>query len=120
MTTLKIFLPALFLSLLLFHPVNSKADGVAGNKSSELNSQIIEEIKEILQTPYLKFESKDLNGEVNLICKITKEGKIIFTDLTGVNENLVANVISKLNSLNLWTSPDYSKNEFNYRIKYTN
>lgn len=120
MTTLKILSSVFILSILLIQPNSSKADGGAGNKTSELNSQIIEEVKQILQTPYLKFESKDLNGKVKVITTVTKEGKIIFKDIKGINENLVSNVVSKLNSLNLWASPDYSGNEFTYIINYKN
>ncbi len=120
MTALKIFLTLTIFSLLLLKPINSKADGGAGNKASELNAQIIEEVTQILQTPYLKFESKDLNGKVKVITTVSKEGKIIFKDIEGINDNLVSNVIAKLNSLNLWTSPDYSGNKFTYNIRYKN
>lgn len=120
MTALKVFLTITIFSLLLIQPITAKADGGAGNKASELNSQIIEEVKQILQTPYLKFESKDLNGKVKVISIVSKEGKIIFKNIKGINDNLVSNVIEKLNSLNLWTSPDYSGNEFTYTINYKN
>ena len=120
MTTLKVLFSVLFLSLLFIQPNNTKADAGSGSKVTELNSQIIQEIKEILKTPYLKFESKDLNGDVKVVSTVSKEGKIIFKDIKGLNEDLVSNVISKLNSLNLWTSPDYSGKEFIYSIKYKN
>ena len=120
MKTLKIILSVIFLSLILIKADFSKADIVAGSKVSELNDQIIQEVREVLKTPYLKFESKDLNGNVKVITTVTKEGRIIFKDIKGVNEDLVENVIAKLNTLNLWTSPDYTGREFTYTIKYKN
>lgn len=118
-TFCKIFLLTL-LTIFIFQPVNSKADIVSGNKTTELSSQIIQEIKDVLKTPYLKFESKDLNGDVKVITTVSKEGRIIFKEIKGVNEDLMDNVIARLNTLNLWTSPDYSGREFTYFIKYKN
>lgn len=120
MKTLNTLFTLLLLSFFLIQPVSSKADVVSGSKTTELSSQIIEEIKEVLKIPFLKFDSKDLNGAVKVITTVSKEGKIVFKDIKGVNEDLVDNVISKLNSLNLWTSPDYSGKEFTYTIKYKN
>ncbi|MEO8209180.1 MAG: hypothetical protein ABI840_01355 [bacterium] len=118
MSTLKVLFSILFLSLIFVQPNKSNAEPLTGGKAGELNSQIIQEVKDVLQTPYLKFASKNLTGEVKVTTTVSKEGKIIFKDITGVNEDLVSNVIGKLNSLNLWTSPDYSNKEFIYRINY--
>lgn len=120
MTTLKTLLALAVLTVLFMQPQNSNADPGDRANTSGLNSQIIEEIKEILKTPYLKFSDKDLNGTVTLSADITPEGKIVFKNISGINENLVSNVMARLNSLNLWASPDFSSNEFTYRIKYSN
>lgn len=120
MKTLYTILTLIIISVFLIQPVSLKADGVSGNKATELSSQIIQEIKEVLKTPYLKFESKDLNGDVKVITTVSNDGKILFKDVKGLNEDLLENVIDKLNSLNLWTSPDYSGKEFTYTIKYKN
>ncbi len=61
-----------------------------------------------------------MKGEVRVVAVINNEGKIVFKDIKGLNEDLQENVIAKLNSLNLWTSPDYSSKNFEYRIKYRN
>jgi len=97
---------------------NLKADGTDKDKTNELNNQIIEEIKEVLETPYLKYEAKDLTGKITVFTKVDKNGKIKFTGMKGINENLISNVNDKLNSLNLWTSPDYSNKIFRYNIDY--
>lgn len=118
MKALKILFTVLFLSLIFVSPDLSRADNATGSKVSELNSQIIQEVRQVLQTPYLKFASKNLTGTVKVLTIVREDGKIIFTDIQGLNENLVSNVIEKLNSLNLWTSTEYSKNKFSYNIKY--
>ncbi|MBS1518531.1 MAG: hypothetical protein JSS91_10640 [Bacteroidetes bacterium] len=105
-------------SMLFINPNFSKADGTDKDKSVELSSQIIQEIKEALKTPYLRYESKDLSGEVTFYTTVDNNGRILFTGLKGINENLISNVKSKLNSLNLWTSPDYKDIIFRYRIDY--
>ncbi|MDQ3019474.1 MAG: hypothetical protein M3R36_02730 [Bacteroidota bacterium] len=118
MSALKALFTILFLSLIFIQPNKSIAELLTGGKAGELNSQIIQEVKDVLQTPYLKFASKNLTGEVKVTTTVSSKGKIIFKDITGLNENLVSNVIEKLNSLNLWASPDYSNKEFAYIIKY--
>jgi len=118
MNLFKALIAMLFVSLYLFQPNISHSNTGTGNKSAELNSQIIQEIKEVLKNPYLKYESKNLTGEVNVITTVDKNGKIFFKDIKGINENLLSNVYDKLNSLNLWASPDYAGKSFNYLIKY--
>lgn len=106
------------LFLLTFSTAN--ADSGAGTKTADLNTQIVQEIKDVLQTPYLRYADKNLNGEVEVFTSINENGKIVFKDVKGINENLKSNVVNKLNSLNLWTSPDYNSNTFKYLIKYKN
>ncbi|MEO6695129.1 MAG: hypothetical protein ABIY50_04925 [Ignavibacteria bacterium] len=120
MKIFKALIAMLFVSLYLLQPNVSHSNTGTGNKSAELNSQIIQEVKEVLKNPYLKYESKNLSGEVSVTTSVDKNGKIIFKDIKGINENLLSNVIAKLNSLNLWTSPDYSGKNYNYKIKYKN
>jgi hypothetical protein len=116
----KVLFTVLFLSMFFLISGISKADGGSGNKASELNTQIIQEVREVLKNPYLKFQSKDLNGYVNVITAVEKDGRITFKKIEGINEDLVENTIAKLNSLNLWTGKDYSGKEFTYKIKYSN
>lgn len=118
MTTLKLFSASFFICLFFFQTISSKASPVTGTKVSELNSQIVQEVKEVLKTPYLKFADKNLTGKVQVITVVDKNGKIVFKDIKGINENLVSNIIEKLNSLNLWTSTEYSSKQFSYMIKY--
>lgn len=120
MKNLTIFTTALLVSVLLIFANSSKADPGTGYKSTELNTQIIDEIESALQNPYIKYETKDLTGEVVISTTVNKEGKIIFNNIEGLNENLTENVIAKLNSLNLWTSTDYSGIVFLYKLNYTN
>jgi len=118
MNIFKALIPMLFVSLYLFQPNISHSNTGTGNKFAELNTQIIQEIKEVLKNPYLRYESKNLSGEVKVTTTVNKNGKIIFKDIKGINENLLSNVYAKLNSLNLWTSPDYAGKNYNYKIKY--
>ena len=91
---------------------------ISANKTAELNTQIVQEIKDVLQVPYLRYASEDLSGKVTVMTKVDNNGKIIFGEINGINEDLKDNVRAKLNSLNLWTSPDYSGKSFQYRINY--
>lgn len=116
----KVLFTVLVLSMFFLISGYTKADGGSGNKAAELNTQIIQEVKEVLKNPYLKYESKDLNGRVSVITEVEKDGRITFKDIKGINEDLVENVIAKLNSLNLWTGSDYAGKEFTYSIKYSN
>lgn len=120
MTTLKLLFTVLVLFSIFVLPYQSRADNTAANKTAELNSQIIQEIKTVLEFPYLKYNTTNLTGNVNVTATVSKEGKIIFMKITGINENLQSNVFHKLNSLNLWASPDYSGKIFSYNIKYKN
>lgn len=119
MKSLSIFI-IIFSVMVTFFTKNLKADPGSGNKSAELNTQIVQEVKKVLGTPFLKFADKNLNGEVYVNTSVNKEGKIVFTEVKGLNENLKESVISKLNTLNLWTSPDYRASRFIYKIKYKN
>ncbi|HQY21040.1 MAG TPA: hypothetical protein PK294_09740 [Ignavibacteria bacterium] len=108
----------IFALLLLVVSTESKADGTEKAKINELSDQIVIEIKEVLSSPYLRYESKDLSGEVTVYTAVSENGKIEFTGLKGINENLIMNISSKLNSLNLWTNPDYNKKVFQFNINY--
>lgn len=120
MKNFTIFTTALVLSVFLFFTNSSNAHPGSGFKSIELNTQIIDEIEVALQNPYIKYETKDLTGEVEITTTVNEEGRIIFGDICGINENLTENVIAKLNSLNLWTSSDYSGIVFLYKLNYKN
>lgn len=119
MSALRLF-TILFLLFFLFSANQSRSEILSANKTADLNSQIIQEIKEVLKFPYIKFDSKNLKGEVKAVAVVNKDGKIIFKNIIGLNEDLRENVIAKLNSLNLWTSPDYSAKNFEYKIRYRN
>lgn len=120
MKTLRIILAAFSIVVFGFAASSANAKTITGTNTADLNTQIVQEIKDVLQTPYLKFADKDLNGIVKIAVNIKENGKITFKKLSGENENLSSNVIEKLNSLNLWTSPDYQKNSFSYLIRYKN
>lgn len=117
MNVFKALIVMLFVSIIL-QPEISLSNTGTGTKTAELNSQIIQEIREVLKNPYLRYESKNLSGTVEVITSVDKNGKILFKDIKGINENLLSNVYAKLNSLNLWTSPDYAGRNFKYKIKY--
>ena len=111
---------ALFAFIFLFNTEKAISDPGTGAKSAELNTQIIQEIKEILKNPCIKYETRDLSGDVIITTTVNKNGKIFFSDIKGLNENLNENVIARLNSLNLWTSTDYSGIVFFYNLTYNN
>lgn len=111
---------AVFLIAFLIQTNTAKSDILTASKTSELNSQIMDEVKEVLKSPYLKYETRNLNGKVSVVTEVTENGKIIFKDITGINENLRESVKAKLNSLNLWTSPVYAGKIFYYKLDYRN
>lgn len=86
----------------------------------DLNNQLISEIKLKLTTPLLNFRSKDLKGDVKVTVKVAENGKLVFSNVRGVNKNAISNIEKQLNELNLWTSRDSKGVTFDYTVKYRN
>ncbi len=86
----------------------------------DLNSQLVNEIKIKLATPLLKFRNSSFKDDVKVTVSVADNGKLIFTNVRGLNKNLISNVQSQLNELNLWTNKDSKGVTFDYTIKYKN
>lgn len=93
-------------------------DGDISAGSSSLNYQLIKEVKNVLQTPLLKYSDRDLNGVVTVWAKIETNGKINFTRIESENSQLGKNTLTKLNDLNLWTGKDLAGKVFRYEIVF--
>jgi hypothetical protein len=120
MKTLNTLSLILILSVIFLKPDFARSDPGTGTKVTELNTQIVQEMKEVLKSTYLRYETKDLNGRATVTATVSENGKIVFTKISGVNENLKESVKAKLNSLNLWTNPEYSGKMFHYHVNYRN
>ncbi|MBE2256422.1 MAG: hypothetical protein IAE65_09495 [Ignavibacteria bacterium] len=86
----------------------------------DLNNQLVSEIKLKLTTPLLNFRSKDLKGDVKVTVKVAENGKLVFSNVRGVNKNAISNIEQQLNELNLWTNRDSKGVTFDYTVKYRN
>ncbi len=111
---------AIMFSALTAFAGNAYSGPLSARSEEDLRDQLGEEIKDVLEIPYLRYSTEDLDGEVIIEATVTEEGKIFFKGLNGVNEDLRTNVYWKLNSLNLWTNPDLTNKLFRYKIKYSN
>ena len=107
-------------SAMMLIAVNAYSEPLSARSEADLRDQLGEEIKDVLEVPYLRYSTEDLDGEVIIEATVTDEGKIFFKGLNGVNEDLRTNVYWKLNSLNLWTNPDMTNKLFRYKIRYNN
>ena len=109
----------LLLTIIALQGKNALADGGDRSaKTSELNYQLANEIKEVLKTPLLVYSDRDLNGNIEVTVKVEETGKINFLKIDSENISLEKNALTKLNSLNLWTGPDLSGIEFKYEVKF--
>lgn len=86
----------------------------------DLNYQLVNEIKIKLAQPLLNYRNKDLKGNVSLLVSVEENGKLKFTNITGLNESLKENIEKQLNELNLWTGKEYAGTKFSYTIRYKN
>ncbi|HRE41412.1 MAG TPA: hypothetical protein PLG90_08750 [Ignavibacteria bacterium] len=124
MKTLKIFTLVLALPLVMGFANISKAESnsatVLTESVKDLNSQLVNEIKIKLATPLLKFRNSSFKDDVKVTVSVADNGKLIFTNVRGLNKNLISNVQSQLNELNLWTNKDSKGVTFDYTIKYKN
>lgn len=118
---MKIFkglITVLLLTCFLYPLNNSYADGKYFGTLSSLNKQLYQEVNNIMQIPaYLIFSGKDLKGEATLKMTVKKNGKIDMIEIIGNNRNLNLLIKKKIESLNLWTHPKYSKKIFTYEIR---
>lgn len=87
---------------------------------NELNYQLVNEIKTKLAQPLLNYRNKDLKGNVSVTVEVEENGKLRFSNITGINESLKENVEKQLNELNLWTGKEYSGTKFSYSVRYKN
>ncbi len=119
MRTIKIiYLTPLFI-LFLAMAANAGQTGLSAGTASELKAQLGDEIREVLQVPYLRYSTEELSGEIIVEATVTDEGRIVLRGLKGENENLRENIYGRFTSMNLWTNPDLANTLLRYKIKYT-
>ncbi|MCB0724987.1 MAG: hypothetical protein KDC73_09785 [Ignavibacteriae bacterium] len=94
-------------------------DGTLTAGASDLNYQLVNEIKDVLKTPLLVYSGRDLNGVVTITAIVEKNGKITFTDVTSDNDQLNKNTLAKLNKQNLWTNKNLAGKIFKYEVVYS-
>lgn len=88
-------------------------------KEKELKHQILNEMKDKLNTPvYISYTNKDLSGKVSCKMNVDKDGKITLADVKSPNKNLNEYLIKKISSLNLWTSAEYSGKSYSFLINF--
>jgi hypothetical protein len=107
--------------LLLFIAVSGNAGParLTAATENELREQLGDEIETALQERFLRYSSDDLDGIVLIEATVNKEGKIVFKGLNAENDNLRENAYGMLNSLNLWTYPDFAETIYRYKVTYT-
>lgn len=94
-------------------------DGTVTAGASDLSYQLINEIKDVLQTPLLVYSDRDLNGVVTVTAKVEKNGKINFIEVKSDNSQLSKNTLTKLNEQNLWTNRTLAGRIFKYDVIYS-
>jgi hypothetical protein len=119
MRALKIFYAVPVFLFLFAMSANADPTRLTAGTETELKDQLGDEIRNVLQSRFLKYDSDDLGGEVLIEATVQPDGKIIFKGMDSSNEHLRTNVFWKLYSLNLWTYPDYANTLFRYKIVYT-
>ena len=104
--------------LLLFIAVSGNAGParLSAATESELREQLGDEIETALQERFLRYSSDDLDGIVLIEATVNK---IVFKGLNAENDNLRENAYGMLNSLNLWTYPDFAETIYRYKVTYT-
>ena len=110
----------LLLTIIALQGKNAIADGGdISAKTSELNYQLANEIKNVLRTPLLVYSDRNLTGEAEVTVRVEENGKINFLKIYSDNVSLEKNALNKLNSLNLWTGKELSGTVFKYSVKFT-
>jgi hypothetical protein len=110
----------ILLTIVTFEGKNLLAgDGTLEAGASELNYQLVNEIKSVLKTPLLVYSDRELSGEVKVTARIEKNGKISFINVSSDNKQLSMNTYTKLNAQNLWTDKNLAGKIFKYEIIYS-
>jgi hypothetical protein len=86
---------------------------------NELRDQLGEEIEDALQSRFLRYDAEHLDGIVLIEATVNENGKIVFRGFNAADEDLRTNVYFKLNSLNLWTYPDFANTLYRYKVSYS-
>jgi len=117
MKKLKLFLAAAV--LIGFISAGFASAGPIDTKSQSLNNQIKEEIVSVLNLPvYLSYSDKNLEGKATVYVRVTENGKIAVSGVTGSNKSLNSYLKKKISSRNLWTGTDYKGKIYKYEIDY--
>ena len=108
------------MALLIAVSANAGPSSLSAGTTAELSYQLGDEIRNVLQVPYLRYSSDNLKGELIVEATVARDGKIIFRGLKSDNDKLRENVYAKLVSMNLWASPDLASTLMRYRVKFVN
>jgi hypothetical protein len=96
----------------------TNAEEISAATKSDLDIQIFEEIKDVLNLPvYLAFSDKNLKGLSYVTVSIGDNGKICVCNVKGENHILNDYLGKKVSSRNLWTDPSFSKLTFTYKVR---
>lgn len=96
----------------------TNAEEINASTKSDLDIQIYEEIKDVLNKPvYLAFSDKNLIGTSYVTICISDNGKLCVCNVRGENHILNEYIEKKVRSRNLWTDPVFSNSSFTYKIK---
>jgi len=91
--------------------------GGNSNYSASLNSQLYNEIREVLDLPvYLAYADRNLKGDAFVTIKVDTNGRLVIAGIQGSNPTLNKFLQSKISSKNLWTPVKYAKQYFRYRV----
>ena len=96
----------------------TNAEEITAATKSDLDIQIYEEIKDVLNLPvYLAFSDKNLKGVSYVTLFVGDNGKICVCNVKGENDILNEYLSKKVSSRNLWTDPAFSNVTFTYKIR---
>jgi hypothetical protein len=118
MKPLKIFYLIPVLLFMLATTGNAYPTRLSAGTETELKVQLGDEITDVLQTRFLRYDSEHLDGEVIVEATVQSDGRIVFKGLACKDDDLRNNVYCKLCSLNLWTYPDFANTLYRFKIIY--
>lgn len=104
--------------LTLFITTGSVNATTPASELSELNFQLVNEVKRNVENRLLAFSDKNLLGSAVVTAEVMETGKINFVSVESENSNLKKNVERKLEGLNLWADPKLNGKVFVYTINY--
>ncbi|MBN1634808.1 MAG: hypothetical protein JW917_11635 [Ignavibacteria bacterium] len=116
---MKLFKIIFLTAILAIVPLSmTNAKDISAATKSDLDIQIYEEIKDVLNEPvYLAYSDKNLKGISFVTVNIADNGKIYVSYIRGENHILNEYLSKKVSSRNLWTDPVYSNSSFTYKIR---